>query len=166
MKEAMMIRTGALLLLALFAGGCLNTTNVKAVEDADLASVRTFYVVERETDKQDIHIIVRDELRRWGKTATSGPRAAMPARTEVLVTTDDHWFWDMRMYLTELEVVFRDPQTKEVLASAIKKRGSLDAKSPAYMAWEAVAAVFVKTHPGEKPLPAPGDKDESEESSP
>ncbi len=138
----------------LFAGGC-SSLKANAVRDADLSKGRTFYVQKVPKDTHGLEVILRDELLRWGRKATHGPEGKMPAGTDVLVTYVNHYWWDMRMYLMQLDVEFRDPKTKKVVASAVNKRTSLVSRSAAYMAWEALVAVFKKTNPDEKPPPDP-----------
>jgi len=143
--------------------GCSASVNARSVADADVSKSRTFYVQKNPKDKHDIDLMLRDELRKWGRKATNGPEGQAPAGTHVLVTYSDSWYWDLRMYLLELQVFFRDPQTKEVLASAVNRRTSLVSASPEYMVWEALVGIFAKAHPDEKPPPAPEGEGKSED---
>ena len=141
----------------LVAGGCGTSMKANAVGDADLAKGRTFYVQKHPKDTHSIDVILRDELKRWGRKVSAGPEDKMPSGTDVLITYYDHWTWDMRMFLHQLDVQFRDAKTREVVASAVNKHSSLASGSPTFMAWEALVAIFAKVRPSEKPPPEPDD---------
>jgi len=139
--------------------GCSSVT-ARVVGDADLSKSRTFYVEKNEKDNHGIDVMLRDELRKWGRRATSGPKGLSGAGAHVLVTYSDSWFWDFRMYMMELKVEFRDPETREVVASAVSHRDSYTSKSPEHMVWESLVEIFEKAHPEETPPPDPEPKHE------
>ena len=141
--------------------GC-SSVKANVVRDADLSKSRTFYVEKNEKDKRGIEIMLRDELRRWGRRATCGPQGLKPGGTHVLVTYADRWHWDLRMYMRELKVEFRDPETGEVVASVVSRRDSLTDRGPESMVWVTLVEIFEKAHPEEQPPPDPKpDPDES-----
>ena len=106
---------------AFVAGGCASL-NARPVADADLSKSRNFHVQKNPKDNHGIDIMLRDELRRWGRRATNGPEGSVPAGARMLVAYSDSWYWGLHMYLLELEVEFRDPETAEVVASAVDRR--------------------------------------------
>ena len=59
-----------------------------------------------------------------------------------IVSYEDHWQWDMSMYLITLRIDFRDPETRELLASGQSFRTSLDRKPPVFIVDEIITTMF------------------------
>jgi len=51
----------------------------------------------------------------------------------MIVRYEDHWQWDMSMYLIVLRIDFRDPETDELMAAGQCYRTSGARKSPEEM---------------------------------
>ena len=143
---------GVLLVLGL-CSGCLTRLRADVLPDANLSKDYSYYVQHRFGDERGIDVVLRDQLRRWGRQAESGERESMPDDTDVLVTYEDIWTWDFTMFMVSLDVKFRDPENEAVLASARSTRGSLARKSAEFMANETIEAIFQKGDPNEAPPP-------------
>ena len=131
------------LFLVVTASGCVNTQLVGDVDPSvDMNSYETFYVAHNPDDKRDLEKIIAAELNGIGKTATSGTEPTAPDGVDVLVTYDDKWMWDITMYMLEINLEFRDPETNYKLASGRSYRTSLARKSPEFMTREVLGEVF------------------------
>jgi len=58
------------------------------------------------------------------------------------VTYVDKWMWDITMYLLELTITIRDPQTDYPLANGNSYHTSLTRKSPPEMVDEVLGNIF------------------------
>lgn len=129
-------------LLVLCSVGCAKVTGGPAA-GSDLQSVRSFYVVrDKQSDATDA---VQKELARRGFTATSGPEANMPSDAQCKVLVQDHWMWDITMYLLEMKVDLTHPRTGASFASGTSYRPSLQRKSPEEMAREVFDRIYGTT---------------------
>jgi hypothetical protein len=125
--------------LGFFATGCAEVSG-SAAQGVNLQPVRSFYIVrDKQTDATDA---VQKELARRGFVATAGPEASMPASADAKVLVEDHWYWDMTMYLVELKVNLQNPKTGAALASGRSYRPSLQRKPAEEMAREIFDCVF------------------------
>jgi hypothetical protein len=126
-------------MLLCFAGGCANVKVDKPAK-VDLQTYRSFYVVQQ--PDSELHTPIVDELQALGYSATSGPRTGMPPGTDIMVTFNHAWMWDITMYLLEFEIQFRRPDDEAILASGKSYRPSLQRKDPRFMAHEILAALY------------------------
>ena len=131
-------KTLACILCLALAVGCASV-KVDKPGKVDLSSYQSFYVVQQ-TDSE-LHTPIVDELHALGKRAISGPRDQMPGGTDVLVTFNHKWMWDITMYLLEYEIQFRRPDDEAILASGKSYRPSLQRKDPKFMAHEILQAM-------------------------
>lgn len=121
----------------------------ETMRGVDLKTRGRMYVVHQPEDKQSLNSMISSRLEQEGFDATTlGYATVVPHDADVLVTYEDHWQWDMSMYLITLRIDFRDPVTNELLASGQSYRTSLDRKPPEFMVDEIITAMFV---PGERP---------------
>jgi len=127
----------------LVIGGCVNTELMADIDpSADLVSLGSFYVVKFASDERGIEKIIASELNAMGKNATSGinPRTTTPV--DAVVTYEDKWAWDLTMYMLELNVDLRDPETNYKFATGRTYRTSLARKSPEEMVKEVLGEIF------------------------
>jgi hypothetical protein len=108
----------------------------------DLGKLKAFYVVHLPADDRNIDKIIADQLNLMGYKATAGESSSTPANVDAVVTYQDRWMWDITMYMIELNIQVRDPQTNFVLASGRSMRPSLERKSPPDMAQEVLQSIF------------------------
>lgn len=96
-----------------------------------LSSFQRYYVEHRVGDNRDIHIAIRDELRRLGLEAVAGGGPAEdPSRYDAIVTYVDRYAWDMTMYCIRLTLYIRDARTGYITATGSSWRPSVVRKTP------------------------------------
>ena len=139
----------ASLLLAMISG-CVNTSLTSDVDpSADLTNLQSFYVVRLPADERGIEKIIESELNAMGKHAISGSDPEPPSPVDAVVTYEDKWMWDITMYMLELEIDLRDPDTNYEFATGRSYRTSLARKKPEEMVREVLANIFGAQPAGE-----------------
>ena len=133
----------SLVVVAVLSGvaGC-KSIEVSSSPGATLERAETFYVVQRE--EGGLHQVISDQLNVMGKHSTTGPQDQMPSTTDVMVTFNPKWQWDITMYLLELKVEFRNPRDQTLLIAGRTYRPSLQRKDSSIMAGEVLDAMFAK----------------------
>jgi hypothetical protein len=131
------------LAIGLFFSGCASMSSHKA-PDADLTRLKSFYVVQLPADERGIEKVISNQLTAMGFTSTSGKQADTPKDVDAVVTYQDRWTWDITMYMMELNIQLRAPQTQMVLASGKSFRPSLQRRSPEEMAKEILTSIFAQ----------------------
>ena len=126
-------------LLSVNAGCAVNRASATLSPDADLAKVKSFYVVKRAEDDRGIERLIRDNLAKRGLVAQADAASGKP---DALVTYVDKWMWDITMYMIELTITLRDPQTNFPLATGNSYHTSLTRKSSEEMVDEVVENIF------------------------
>jgi hypothetical protein len=130
--------------LLLAAGCAVNRTSATVNPDLDLAKAKRFYVVKNDADSRGTDKLIADRLTKLGYAATRGPQQPAPYNADVVVTYTDKWMWDMTMYMLELSINFRTPDTGFPLATGNSLHTSLTRKSPEEMVDEVLASIFDK----------------------
>ena len=147
----MIRRCAAFLVLAAcvaLLSGCVSTDLTGAMmPGAQLPPSEVYFVEKFKPDGRGLDAVIRDQLKTFGKTATSGPEGGAPAEATIIVTYQDQWMWDMRMYLLQLDIQFKDPKTGHVLATGKSYRTSLAAKKPPEAANEILLKIFAEEGP-------------------
>lgn len=132
---------------AVLAGsGCaVNRATASADPSMRWDAVRSLHVVQMadERDESTKQLIVA-RLRRAGYAVTADPAPDPPA--DARVTYSEKWMWDITMYMLELTVVFRDPQTGFPLVTGHSFHTSLSRKSQVEMV-EEVLGNMLKQRP-------------------
>ncbi len=123
---------------------------------ADIAAIKSFYIVHVPEDGRKINQLIADDLVARGYRATTGEATAKPTDVDAVVTYNDKWMWDMTMYMIQLDIQFRNPKTEIPLATGQSVRTSLVRKSPKLMVEEVLNQIFQKA--GITPAPALGGK--------
>lgn len=137
----------ALLLITLLSmlgmTGCSSSSLVsETMPGANLGALNTFYVRKLPQDERGVERLISERLVKMGKRSTYGD-ASRPSHTvDAIVTYQDHWMWDITMYMLELAVQIRDPETDVELASGHSYRTSLVRKSPEEMVEEVLIKIF------------------------
>ena len=141
MKKTLQILLAGFVLATM--SGCVNTELVADIDpSADLTGLETFYVAKFDPDERGIEAIIAAQLNAMGKTATSGPSPTPPSPVDAVVTYQDKWMWDISMYMIELTVELRDPETNYKFATGRSYRTSLARRSPEEMAAEVLGEIF------------------------
>jgi hypothetical protein len=126
--------------IAALATGCSAIVAGEIVPGADVRARSVVLVVPHARDERDIGSMVAEGLRARGFEASVGAPMAEPgSRTRMIVRYEDHWQWDMSMYLIVLRIDFRDPKTDELLASGQSYRTSGARMPPQEMVDEILA---------------------------
>jgi hypothetical protein len=129
--------------LALSSGCAVNRATANVSPDADIARVKTFYVVKTTGDERNIDKLISDNLQKRGFRVTGGAQpAGAVAGADAVVTYNDKWMWDMTMYMLELTVQLRNPQNNFPMATGNSYHTSLTRKSPPEMVDEVLTNIF------------------------
>ncbi|WP_426207822.1 hypothetical protein [Massilia sp. TWP1-3-3] len=132
-----------LLTLCLFLGvlsltGCASRSKSMLSPGTDLSTIKTVYVVKQPKDNKDIDDLIKTNLEKRGFKVIKGPQLSSPYPADAAVTYVDRWYWDLTMYLIELTINLRDPQSGFPLAMGNAMHTSLNRKSPELMVDEVV----------------------------
>jgi hypothetical protein len=106
--------------------------HVTTLPGSRIRSMKSFYVVHRDSDPRHIERDIAQQLVDLGYQATSGPtEPADPDQYDAVVTYIDRYMWDMSMYCLQLTLYVRDTRTGYITATASSWRPSLVRKTPA-----------------------------------
>lgn len=147
-----------LALLAVAAGlstGCANRATGSINPSTDLSALKTMYVRHYPSDNSGVDLEIADRLRSKGVVVSTGPDKAS-GRFDAIVTYVDKWRWDITMYLLELTITIRDPETESPLASGNSLHTSLTRLSQAQMVDEVVNNIYNSASTGVPPANRPG----------
>ena len=128
--------------------GCsVNRATATLAPGADLDRIRNVYVVKEAGDDNSIDELMKTQLTRMGYTATNGPELPLPYKADAVLTYVDRWMWDITMYMMELTVHVRNPETNASLAVGNSYHTSLSRKSPVEMVEEVLNNIFKNPKP-------------------
>ena len=99
----------------------------------DIVETDIFYVERFNPDNRELHKLIADNISARGYTVTYGEEGDAPDDATLLVTYVDKWMWDITMYLIELTVTFREPETRAAVGSGNSYHTSLTRLSPEQM---------------------------------
>jgi hypothetical protein len=107
-----------LIALCQLACGTLPLKLAQAEDPGVVRHANHFYVERHAKDKQDLAARLRKEFIAHGVSAESGPAAAMPASTEVIVRYSDRWLWSLTgMYLASMMVMLYEVGSEELIVA-------------------------------------------------
>lgn len=150
---------GLLFLLFLMVGCSKAIIKSDCDPNIDLAKLKTFYVRKLPAEEMGLEKIIAGKLNEFGFQATSGVHSTPPHPVDAIVTYRDRWMWDITMYMLEINIKFRNPQTDYVFANGKSYRTSLARKSPEEMIDEVLRDMFA----GKVDLPEKKPKKEEED---
>ncbi len=128
--------------------GCsVNRATATLAPGTDLTRIRTVYVVKEAGDDHAVDELMKTQLAKMGYTATNGPELPLPYKSDAVLTYVDKWMWDITMYMLELTVHLRDPETNRSLAVGNSLHTSLSRKSPEAMVEEVLGNIFKNAKP-------------------
>ena len=133
-----------ILLFLLSLSGCINRKGAQVTAGIDLKQFHKFYVVKFGPDNRGINRLIMDELLKRGFEASTGLVNIRPKDVGAIVTYQDKWKWDMTMYMIELKIFFREPETQKLLASGESYHSSFSRNSPEEMVSEVLSNIFSK----------------------
>jgi hypothetical protein len=108
----------------------------------NLAALKKFYVRKQPADKRELEKIIAQKLNEFGFQATSGNEPKPPSPVDALVTYKDRWMWDITMYMLEINIEFRNPESEFVFANGKSYRTSLVREPPEVMIDEVLRDMF------------------------
>ncbi len=118
-----------------------------APADAPVFAVRgNYYVEQLPQDGRGINERIVDCLRERGLKAATGEAGQAPENTDVVVTYQDRWMWDMTMYMIRLNIQMKTPGG-DLLASGESYRTSAIRKPPTYMINETLNEIYDEVDP-------------------
>lgn len=117
-----------LVFTALFLSGCATiTSNISP--DVTIEDYKIFYVVPNNEDTRGVGEAIYHNLKKRGYKVEFGPSERMPEYTEIKVSYEAKWWWDITFYLLDLIIYFKDPESEVLIASGQSHRPSLERKS-------------------------------------
>ena len=132
----------------LVAQGCsVNRATATLAPGADLSGIRNIYVVKEVGDDHSIDELLKTKLAKMGYTASNGPELPLPYKADAVLTYVDKWMWDMTMYMLELTVHVRNPETNASLAVGNSYHTSMSRKTPEEMTDEVLSNIFRNAKP-------------------
>lgn len=130
------------LALGVLHGCASNRESAFVSPDVDLVHLRKFYVVRSGADERGVNGMIASELTKLGFDASTGSDESAPKEADAIVTYQDRWQWDMTVYMLELRILLRQPQTGRLLAMGTSFHTSLTRKSAEEMTAEVLSNIF------------------------
>ena len=127
-----------LCVLSLMTGCAVNRATATVTPGSDLSKVKSAYVVKQPKDERGIDDLIAVNLEKRGYVVIKGPELSQPYGADVAVTYVDKWMWDITMYMIELTITLRDPQSGFPMAVGNSLHTSLTRKSPPEMVDEVI----------------------------
>ena len=135
----------AILLFASFlASGCVNRVSANWTPSENLTNTTSFYVIKLGPDERGINKLISDKLVYMGYKSTTGLGVNVPSNVDIVVDYADKWMWDITMYMLELTITFRNPETNAPLGTGNSFHTSLTRKTPQEMVDEVLTNIFNK----------------------
>ena len=94
------------------------------------------------TDSRGLEKKIAEKLNELGFQATSGIDAMPAEPVDAIVTYRDSWMWDFSMYMMEINIELRNPDSNFVFATGNSYRTSLVRKPPEVMIDEVLRDIF------------------------
>ena len=131
----------AVAIASVFMTGCaVNRATATVDPSAQLDKLRTLQVKKLEGEDGTVRKLIADKLQARGYAIAKDGQT--PEKVDGVVTYVDRWMWDITMYLLELTITIRDPQTDYPLANGNSFHTSLTRKSPPEMVDEVLGNIF------------------------
>ena len=108
--------------VAALAVGCSPVVEGRRLADSARAAGAHFFVERQPNDTRNLDAVLEESLRAHGVTITRDR-----AQADFVVTYEDRWMWDMRMYLRDFSIEVRDAKTELVVGSGKSHQDSLAA---------------------------------------
>lgn len=127
----------------ILAAGCaVNRATATLSPGADLSKIKSIYIQKEEGDDRAIDEIIKANLTKRGYTVSTGTDAKPAGRVDAALTYVDRWMWDITMYMLELTISLRNPDSGFPLAVGNSLHTSLTRKSPDEMVDEVIGNIF------------------------
>jgi hypothetical protein len=128
--------------VAVMTSGCaVNRATANVDPSTNLSAIKTMYVKKIPEENRGVSELIVEKFGSKGVTVITG-EGAPPSKVDAVVTYVDKWMWDITMYLLELTIVIRDPNTDFPLASGNSYHTSLTRLAPKDMVSEVVDNIY------------------------
>ncbi|MDH3547717.1 MAG: hypothetical protein OEQ16_00035 [Gammaproteobacteria bacterium] len=124
------------------AGCAINRATGTFDPGQDIVNSDVFYVERFNPDNRELHKLIADNLSTRGYKATFGEEGSAPDDATIVVTYVDKWMWDITMYLIELTITLRDPESGAAIGSGNSYHTSLSRLSPEQMVDEVLTNIL------------------------
>lgn len=148
-KRAWLFMAFAAVILVALQGCATNRESASVAADVNIRTLKSIYVERSPQDERGLYIIIAEQLRKLGYTVSTGTASKPPGPADGVLSYQAKWQWDMTMYLLELRVTVRRPDTDVLLGSASSYHTSMTRKTPEDMVAEVLANLR-----GDKPVAA------------
>lgn len=129
-------------MVATLATGCaVNRATASVDPVVRLSELKTMHVKKFADDNADTDKLIAEKLRSKGVSVTTDGDP-QPGKVDAVVTYIEKWMWDITMYMLELTIVIRDPQTNFPLATGNSYHTSLSRLAPKEMVNEVVDNIY------------------------
>lgn len=126
----------------LMTGCAVNRATASLNPGADLSTIKRVYIQKEEGDDRAIDDIIKANLTKRGYIVTTGTDAKPASPVDAALTYVDKWMWDITMYMLELTVTLRNPDSGFPIAVGNSFHTSLTRKSPEEMVDEVVGNIL------------------------
>jgi len=132
--------------LAFWLTGCSTVPPAQHYGDTKLDSYKSAYVVIAAKGNPNVAAYIVTALAHHDLKVNSGALSDKPSDTGFYVTYQDHWNWDLAVYLDTLDVQFMDNTTGKLIASGSFRNSKLfeSMPSPHDKTIEVVDSIFAK----------------------
>ena len=146
MSRTRIISMAAITAAVFLSTGCaVNRATAKLAPGADLAKVRSIHIEKQPRDNRGIDLLLKKNLEQRGYTVTTDASSRPNGPADAALTYVDRWMWDITMYMLELTVNLREPDTGSSIATGNSYHTSLTRKSPEEMVDEVVGNILDTT---------------------
>lgn len=139
-----MRRLTSLLLIALASfvlGGCaVNRATANVDPSLQWDKIKSLHIKQTEGEDGSTRKLISEKFKSAGFAVTSDPEPQ--GKPDAVVTYLDRWMWDITMYMLELTITLKEPQTNAALATGNSFHTSLTRKSPKEMVDEVVENIL------------------------
>ena len=118
------LQTASLLTLLAFLTGCSTVEPGKIYSHVSLDSYKTAYVVIGPGCDPPIGTAIEEALQKHGVQAQGGIIERKPHDVTFYVEYEDHWRWDLTMYLFSLDIRFIDSATGQIIGTGAFRQGA------------------------------------------
>ena len=131
-----------LVFLFMFSGCSVVNQSSMTPPGVDLSGIEKIHVKWHEGDGRKINVVIKEQLLKMGFTATTDPVKPTANEVDAYLTYSDRWFWDITMYMLQLTIYIKDPNSDFILGAGKSYRTSLARGTPEFMAQEVLESIF------------------------
>ena len=119
MQKHILIKLSVFFLALSGLAGCATTTRIDVTPRAFSTPAHTAYLVVHGGSSSDVDNDIRRALLQRGLSETEGTDdAILNKNVDLVVKYDDHWRWDLTMYLLSIDIELFDGKTGSLIATS------------------------------------------------